>query len=389
MSTTQQHAGTATRTAHAGHPQHRTRCATVLGGGNAAWALAADLSLRGVEVRMLEYPGRRSRLQHVSGRGAIDILRGGRRQTAPVALVTQDAAAALDGTDTVVMATPAFSHRAFAELVLPHLRGDEAILVFTAAFGGLEFVAAAARAGRPHRGPVIEVENLPYTCRVRGETEVVIHLDVPELVAAVYPARATPGVVEDIRHLVPGTRFGRDLLEPLLTNMNGAVHPPAILLNVPVMERARGEAWWIWEVGITPSVARVIEALDAERTALGAALGLTLEPVADLMWRSGYGPRGSIYETINGSAALRNVRGPTGLDHRWFVEDIPYALALWSDVARQCGVEAPLMAGLCELAAALLGRDPRQTGRRLADVGLGGRDGPGLVAALRDGFDLR
>lgn len=358
----------------------------VLGGGNAAWALAADLSLRGAEVRMLEFPGRRTRLEEIGRRGAIDIVRQGVRKTAAIPMVTQNPAAALRDVDLVVVAVPAFAHRAFAELVVPHLRGEETILVFTASFGGLEFAAAAQRAGRPHRGAIVEAENLPYTCRTAGGSDVVIHVDVPELAAAVYPARATADVATMLASLIPGLRFGRDLLVPLLGNMNGVIHPPVILLNVPTMERARNEPWWIWEVGVTPSVARVIDGLDKERLALGERLGIRLETAADLLWRSGYGPRGTIYETINGCAGLRNVRGPADLSHRWFVEDIPYALALWADLARSCGVPTPIMDSLCGLTSALLGRDVRTSGRSLSSVGLQDLDADGIIAALRDGY---
>ena len=79
---------------------------------------------------------------------------------------------------------------------------------------------------------------------------------------------------------------------------------------------------------MTPTVAKVIERLDRERLALGEAFGLELPPIAEIMWRSGYGPRGTIYEAINGCAAIRNVRGPTSLEHRWITEDIPYTLRL-------------------------------------------------------------
>ncbi|MBM3518308.1 MAG: hypothetical protein FJX56_10685 [Alphaproteobacteria bacterium] len=336
---------------------------------------------------MLEYPGRKSRLEHVARRGALDIIRNGERKTAQIAMVSQDAAPALAGAGLIVVAAPAFAHRAFADLVAPHLRGDETILVFTAALGGLEFNAAARRLGRTHRGPIVEAENLPYTCRIAGPSEVIIHLDVPKFRAATYPARLTAEAEAQLQPLIPGITFGRDLLDPLLGNMNGVVHPPVVLLNVPVMERARGEPWWIWEVGVTKSIARVIDDLDAERLAVGRAVGLTIEPVADMMWRSGYGPRGTIYETINGCAALRNVRGPLDLSHRWYTEDIPYTLALWADLGRHCGVKTPLMESLCGLASSLLARDVWNTGRSLADVGLAGLDASSIVAALYHGLE--
>ena len=339
----------------------------VAGGGHAAHALAGELGRQGHRVRMLEYPGRVSRLDEVRRSRAIHVLGCGRDQMAPIALVTTDASEALNGADMLVIAVPAFAHAAFAELTAPHLRAGQLVVVFTASFGGLEWVPAGSDRGEiPFT--IVEADNLPFTARVTGPAEVTIHLDVPELKCSAFPASRNQSVETTLRGVFPQMRFCRDLLEPALCNMNGVVHPPALLLNIPRIDRSRGQPWWIWEVGLTPTVAAVIERSDSERLAIGRALGLELPPIAEIMWRSGYGPRGTIYEAINGCAAIRNVRGPTSLEHRWITEDIPYALRLWVDLARVCGVPCPTMTALTELACAATGRDFWEEGRTLASL---------------------
>ena len=356
----------------------------VAGGGHAAQALAGELGRQGHRVRMLEYPGRVSRLDEVRRSGAIHVLGCGRDQLAAIELVTTDAAEALNGADMLVIAVPAFAHAAFAELTVPHLRPGQLVVVFTASFGGLEWVAAGGDRGEiPFT--IVEADNLPFTARVTGPAEVTIHLDVPELKCSAFPASRNRSVETTVCGVFPQMRFCRDLLEPALCNMNGVVHPPALLLNIPRIDRSRGQPWWIWEVGLTPTVAAVIERSDAERLAIGEAFGLELPPIAEIMWRSGYGPRGTIYEAINGCAAIRDVRGPTSLEHRWITEDIPYALRLWVDLARVCGVPCPTMTALTELACAATGRDFWAEGRTLASFGQDSSTAGALLDYLETG----
>jgi opine dehydrogenase len=262
---------------------------------------------------------------------------------------------------------------------------EQILVVFTAAFGGLEWAAAARRQGLTWRTPIVEAENLPYGARTIGPGEVRILVDVPEVLAGVFPARETGAVSERALELFPMLRFKKDLLEPLLSNVNGVVHPPVTLLNVTEVDRARGEPWWVWERGVTESVARVIERLDRERIALGRHYGLKLAPAAEVLWRTGYGPKGTIYETLNGCAALRKIKGPDTLEHRWFTEDIPCVLRLWADLARVAGVAAPTMSALIELAVAITGKDSWRNGRTLASLGLGEREAARLPEFLESG----
>ncbi|MGH2618082.1 MAG: NAD/NADP octopine/nopaline dehydrogenase family protein, partial [Thermomicrobiales bacterium] len=147
------------------------------------------------------------------------------------------------------------------------------------------------------------------------------------------------------------------------------VHPPGVLMNAGRIERSRGE-FWFYEEGVTPSVVKVIEAVDRERLALGEALGLRLTPVAEAFHRAGFGPAGDLWATINGSRMLTALRAPGQVDTRWLTEDIPYGLATWASLGARLGVETPVIDSLVTLASATLEQDFRSETRGLDMLGL-------------------
>ena len=84
---------------------------------------------------------------------------------------------------------------------------------------------------------------------------------------------------------------------------------------------------------MTPSVARVIDMLDAERLAVAEALGLSLMSLPEALSSAGLGPKGTTWQTLNGSQTLTFIKGPTSLKSRYLAEDIPYGLL---DVGLDC-----------------------------------------------------
>jgi opine dehydrogenase len=90
------------------------------------------------------------------------------------------------------------------------------------------------------------------------------------------------------------------------------------------------------------------------------------------MVESGYGPRGTLWESLNGSAGLTPVKGPDSLENRYVTEDIPYGLVAWASLGHAVGVETPVMDALIEIGGAMMGKNCRQEGRNLEKMGLAG-----------------
>jgi opine dehydrogenase len=141
-------------------------------------------------------------------------------------------------------------------------------------------------------------------------------------------------------------------------------------MNAGRVERSRGE-FWFYEEGVTPSVARVIEALDAERLAVGRAFGLELMTAAEGFHAAGFGPEGDLWSVINGSRMLTSLRAPGSLDTRWLTEDVPFGIATWAELAGTVGVDTPLMNALIALTSAVVGFDCWTNRRTVAHLGIG------------------
>ena len=118
----------------------------------------------------------------------------------------------------------------------------------------------------------------------------------------------------------------------------------------------------------------VIEDVDKERLCIGEALGIDLPSGVDMMVESGYGPRGTLWESLNGSAGLTPVKGPDSLANRYVTEDIPYGLVAWASLGHAVGVATPVMDALIDIGGAIMGKNCWQDGRNLEKMGLAGMD---------------
>jgi opine dehydrogenase len=149
------------------------------------------------------------------------------------------------------------------------------------------------------------------------------------------------------------------------------VHPAGVLLNAGRVEYSRGD-FYFYEEGVTPAVCDVIYAVDAERRAIGRALGFELTPVDEAFHAAGFGPKGDLWATINGSRMLTQLRAPGAVRTRWLTEDVPYGLAAWASLADPLGVETPVMDALVKLGLVVTHLDGHRAGRGVQELGLAG-----------------
>ena len=151
---------------------------------------------------------------------------------------------------------------------MPRSSGGQLIALLPGNLGTLEFASILGRAGAP--GCLLaESDTAPYVCRKTAPDGAVIWGIVPALGVGVFPSARTTEARGDAP-LFPGASAYGDVLTAGLAALNPVVHPPGVLLNAGRVERSRGE-FYFYEEGVTPGVGRVIEALDRERLALGAA----------------------------------------------------------------------------------------------------------------------
>jgi len=362
----------------------------VLGGGHAAFAHAADLTLRGFEVRLCELPALAETIAAAQAQGGIlsdpfpsTGLDGG---FAAMQIITTDFALALAGAQIIFLVVPAFAHAAFAQQIAPHVQPDQIVVLSPASFGGaLLFARSLADSGCVNQPMLCEAQSMMYACRKSGPAAIRISGVKEGLRMAVFPARHTDAVMAVVRQIFPTVQNAPNILWTWLSNPNPIGHPPITILTAGWTEQTGGDFLFYLEGG-TPSVYRVVEDLDAERMQIGAALGLALEAHEDLpeIWYGHQARRAGTGQTPR-QVVYASIKAEKQLDSRYLTEDLPYGLVPWEDMGRLAGVKTPLISSLINLGNALLGRGFRAEGLTLARLGLDGLTANDLLALVQEG----
>ncbi|OGG46818.1 MAG: hypothetical protein A3F84_03495 [Candidatus Handelsmanbacteria bacterium RIFCSPLOWO2_12_FULL_64_10] len=358
-------------------------CVTVLGGGNTAFSVAANLTLQGVSVTLCEIAGFESALAPIRQTQEIHLAGVAAKGVAKVHRVTTDLGEALAFSDLALLIVPAYAHRPFAEACAPHLRPGQTVVLMPGTLGALEFARILRERGCSGV-TLAETDTAPYVCRKVGPDRAHIWGVVSGLGVGVFPSAQTSRVLDLLSPLFPGCAAYPHVAASGLGAMNPVVHPAGVLLNAGRIEYSRGE-FYFYEEGVTPGVVSVIMKVDEERRAVGKALGLDLCPVDEGFHRAGFGPKGDLWATINGSRMLTQLRAPGSLESRWLTEDIPYGLAAWVSVGRQYGVEAPTMRALVDIGSVVMGLDAWAAGRGVQALGIEGMSRERLTAYLKEG----
>lgn len=357
---------------------------TVLGGGNTAFAVAATLTLRGHQITLYELPEQAVSVEPILDALQITLEGVAEQGTATIHNVTTDAADAVASSDLLLLIVPAYAHKPFAEEVARHLSPGKTVVLMPGTLGALEW-ARILRERNVTGVTLGEVDTAPYVCRKTGPDSVIIWGQVTGLGLGVLPACETDRVLSQMHELFPGIGPHPDAAACGLSSINPVIHPAGVLMNAGRIEYARGE-FYFYEEGVTPSVAKVIGQVDAERLEIGRALGYELTPVAEAFHQAGFGPKGDLWSTIKGSRMLTSLKAPGSLDSRWLTEDIPYGLAAWVSIAAQYGVETPLMRGLIDIGSVVMGLDGWSEGRGVEELGIAGMSREDLRGYLQSGI---
>ena len=327
----------------------------VLGGGNGAFAAAADLTEKGHDVRWWrrDASGLRPRLtlKDADGERAVALT------TCP------DIGEAVRGAQLVFMPDPAFTQEDNARRLAPHLADDQVVFLAPGTFGSYVMRSAIGK------GVFAETGTLPWLTRKHGPEAVAITTRATRLPAGVFPARKSKQALATIGEAFPVEPV-EDALSAALMNAGPIIHPPLIFMNAGPLEHF--ERWDIHKEGTQPAIRRVTDALDAERIAAREALGYRAPhfPLADHYRADGdewmYGRRVHKKLTDSGDWRERIVLA----EHRYMREDVALGLALLVSVCEWAGVACPVARGLLAIGSAVLGRDLRATGRTLENLRL-------------------
>jgi opine dehydrogenase len=359
----------------------------VLGAGHGGLAAAADLSLRGFDVRL---QGRNhQRLAALRRRGGVDV-KGVHTAFVPLKAITSDVAEAVTGADLIMLVIPSIAHESYAQSLAHLLKPGQPVFLNPGhTGGGLHFSRELKRAGFMGELQTCESVTLTYITRMEGETCVNIFSYTKRLAFAAFPGKHAARLHELIKPLYPEIILSSSVLETALTNINAIFHPPGMIMNAGWIERTNGDFLFYAE-GVTDAVGRVTKAVDDERMAVAAALGIPSVSFLEAFYRAGLTTRealesGSIKRACEESAPNATIRSPASLDHRYVHEDVGYGLVPFSAFGRLAGILTPTIDALVTLAVYAVGRDFWKSGLTLEKMGLATIEKHQLPSFLENG----
>jgi opine dehydrogenase len=353
---------------------------SILGAGAIAYGAAAYLAQAGHDPMLWSPSGKRTAAlaagQPMIATNAIDGTFTPR--------IAASCADAIANADAVMVALPGYGHKSVLEAAAAHLRSGQAVIISShTSFGALYL--SKLLAARGVRAPIIAWGTTLTTGRQPSLTEVSVATVRQKIDLATVP----DSVIEEGHALCTalfGDRFvKRDgLLAIALSNLNPQNHLGIALLNLTRMER--GEEWSQGQ-NITPTVGRLIEALDEERLAIAKIFGLSVRTVKEHFSLSFHVPMASVSEMNQEMHRQgRGGLGPATVNSRYVLEDVPFGLLPTILLGRLARSPATLHEAGVALFSAAYGRDFTQDNDLLPELGLQRLSVAELQRLMRSGY---
>jgi opine dehydrogenase len=343
---------------------------TVIGAGNGGRAMAAHLALMGFPVTL--YNRTPKNVAAIKERRGIELksYEGGPYGFGQLARVTSDMGEALKRAEVVMVVVPATGHADIARGAAPHLRDGQIVLLNPGRTGGaLEFVQVLRERGCEADITVAEAETLIYASRAEGPAQAHIFRIKEAVPLAALPATRTHRVLSTLTSAFPLFIDGTSVLHTGLNNMGAIFHPALTLLNAGRIESTSGD-FQFYINGVTPSVARVLEALDRERVTVAAALGIRARTALEWL-RMAYDATGAnLHEAIHNQSGYYGITAPHTLNHRYITEDVPMSLVPIAALGQRYGVQVQAMDSIIRQACIIHQTDYWRRGRTLDKLGI-------------------
>ena len=369
----------------------------VLGGGHGGHAVAANLSLAGFKVNFFELPRFADSFEKVLRTKEIQIQGVSVDGVAKLNLATTDIQQAIKNAEVIFVITPAFGHKAMAEICAPFVQDGQTIALMPGSGGSLEFINIFKQKKMKREVIFAESCTLPYGARLKGLGHVSVLINAVILPTGIFPSRKTGEVIPKLKQFYPMIVPAKDVLEAAINNPNPIVHPIATLLSATRIEHSKGE-FYLYAEGMTPAVARTYESLNQERLSICKVLGYKLYHWDNLEFKDynlGETEEECRYRILNtsmdaafgkdGIYAGIKMKGPDHLKDRYVIEDVPYGMVLLSTLGDLLRVPTPTHDAVIQLASVINRTDYWKTGRGMKQLGLSKLDKKGLKKFLLEG----
>ena len=341
----------------------------VMGGGNSAHTMAADIALGGLEVNLCDLPAFQRNIQEAMDTRKIEkvgsVGTSGKTGIAELNKVTTDIADAIKNVDIVMLAIPAYGHLEFFQSILGSLEEGQIVIVLPGNWGAIRLFNFFRNKGFKKRVFIGETDRCMHICRASeswlGPGKARVILERPMVRISAMPAKDTPTVFDLMKTIYPQLAPAHHVVDTSLNNFNFIIHGPLVLMNAGWIEHTAGQ-FMIYRDGATPAIGSIVDAIADERDAIFRKFRLTTSV------------REPFYNLIRNAQWCKDPceTGPPNLQHRYLTEDIPYGLVPLAYLGDVVDVPTPMSDGIIELASKVNRVDYWKDGLTLKKLGFDG-----------------
>jgi len=347
----------------------------VLGAGHGGLAMAGHLALMGFTVNLFNRT--EERIWAVQQRGGIE-LDGEIEGFGKLNVITHKIEEAIKDVDVLMVVVPASGHRFMAETCAPFLEDGQIVVLNPGrTLGAIEFKQVLKEKGCAADVIVSEAQTLIYASRVTNPGQAKIFRIKNSVPLASIPSYKIPEVLKVVRKAYPQFAPGTNVFRTSFDNIGAVFHPAITLLNAGWIEDKHDFEFYVQ--GASASVCRVLEALDAERVAVAAALGINSITAREWLYRAYDATGRNLHEAMMANVGYRGLAAPNTLNVRYLTEDVPMSLVPMASLGEMLGVAVPTIRSIIHLASIIHGSDFWAEGRTVEKLGIAGMS----VKALR------
>ena len=340
----------------------------VLGAGHGGQCISSYLSRKGYEGSL--YDRYDNVINPLKRKGNIELKGVSLNGCAKIDCITTSIEEAVNDRNIILVVIPAYAHEYIAQKLSLILKDGQVVVLCPGSTGGvLEFKRVLKENKCSSNIKIAQTNSLFYSCRVESPGVAYITGVKKVLPISAFPGKGTKEVLELLKEPYPQLVEEKNILISDFSNLNAVIHPIPVLLNTGWIEATKGDFKYYYD-GITPSIGKMVEKLDAERLEICKELGITIKDIKESLYEYYEATGEGVYETVKNVGAYARIKAPDSIQTRLLLEDIPMGLVPMSEFGKMLGVNTPIMDMTIELASQLLDRDFRAEGRNLKKLGI-------------------
>ncbi len=334
----------------------------VCGGGHQGLSMASHLALNGVAVTL--WNRTQSNITEVIRDGVIHcngIVEGSAR--------IERASSNLEDviSDFIMITTPSTAHKDIARKIAPYVSKNTVIVLNPGrTFGAIEFARTLLECGVRELPQIAETQTIVYTCRRSGPNSVSIYALKNQVeIAAIKGSDMNYIMSKMPKCLAPCFKAVPSVAQTSFSNVGMILHVAPVLMNIGWIESEKVDFKYYYD-GISESIASFLEKVDRERVTVAAAMGYSVESVADWMRRI-YRVNGEdLFHLIKNNEAYTEIDAPPSIRSRYITEDVPNGLVPIELIGRELNIKTPNISLLIDMASSIMNEDYREIGRRIS-----------------------